>query len=319
MKLFRPTTLACVALAAAAVFSGCSKKPTADLLARVGETDITVADFKAEYERRLANHLPLPDRQVLLDQLIDRETFLQSARAAGLDQAADVRRACEDILISKFKSAQLTPTMDALKISPAETRADYEKNLSRYTQPAQAKLAILFIAASVKADTNLLAAVAARADEALAKAAALPTDARGFGQVAADYSDDQATRYRGGDAGWFAASDVASRWPKEIVSAGIALKNNGDLSAVLRGAEGFYLVKKLDARASVVTPLEPVRSVIEHRLLTAKRLATEQQFQASARAAVKVSTAAALLATVDYPAPTYNPSSPGNLPAVSSP
>jgi parvulin-like peptidyl-prolyl isomerase len=319
MKLFRPTNLACAALAVAAIFSGCSKKPAADVLARVGDTEITVADFKLEYERRQANRQALPDRQVLLDQLIDRETFLQQARAAGLDKSADVRRACEDILIGKLKDTQLTPKISAATVTAEEIKTAYEKDLAHFTQPAKVKLAILFIAVSAKADTNQVAAAEVRANEALAKASALPADARGFGQVAADYSDDQVTRYRGGDAGWFAADGLEDRWPKNVLNAGLALKNAGDVSGVLRGSEGFYLVKKLDARASSVTPLESVRSGIERRLLAAKRAETEQQFQAQARAAVKVSTDAALLAAVAYPAqnPTKNP--PVGLPAASSP
>jgi parvulin-like peptidyl-prolyl isomerase len=319
MKLFRPTNLACTALAVLAVFSGCSQKPAADVLALVGETEITVADFKLEYERRQASHQALPERQVLLDQLIDRETFLQQARAAGLDKAADVRHACEDILITRLKDTQLTPKISAVAVTSEEIKSAYEKEISHFTQPAKVKLAILFIAASAKLGTNQFAAAEARANDALTKAATLPADTHGFGQIAADFSDDQATRYRGGDAGWFAADGLEDRWPKEILAAGFALKNSGDLSGVLRGTEGFYLVKKLDERASAVTPLEQVRSAIERRLLTAKRAETERQYQTQARAAAKVSVDAALLASVTYPAPNPTQSPPSNLPSVSSP
>ena len=86
MKQLWQTYLACAVLALAAVLGGCTRKPAADVLACVGGKDITVADFQAEYERRQAMHQPLPDRQTLLEQMINRETLLQQARAAGLDQ-----------------------------------------------------------------------------------------------------------------------------------------------------------------------------------------------------------------------------------------
>ncbi len=308
------TTAASLIVAVALVFSaGCSKKsPPSDVLAHVGDRAITVADFKAEYERRTANRLPLPDRAVLLEQMVARETLLQSAKSAGLDQNSEVRRACEDVLISKLKATQLEPQLDAVKVLPEEIQAAYEKEITRYTQPAKVQLAFIFIAVDAKADTNQVAAAAARTSEARQIASALPVDTRGFGQVAADFSADQITRYRGGDAGWFSAEALEERWPKAVVAAGFDLKNSGDISDALRAANGFYLVKKMDSRAAVVAPLEQVSAAISHHLLIAKKLATEEKFSASARAAAKVSTDTALLATVSYPAP--NPTAAATTP-----
>src|SRR5262249_6214129 len=156
--------------------------------------------------------------QTLLEQMIAREALIQSAKAAGLTNAADVRRACDDILIAKLKETQLDPQVASAKISPEEIKAAYEKEIARYTQPAKAQLAFVFIAVGAKADTNQVAAAAARADEALRLATALPATSRGFGTVAADYSDDQVTRYRGGDAGWFTADEaVSGRWPATVI------------------------------------------------------------------------------------------------------
>jgi parvulin-like peptidyl-prolyl isomerase len=222
-------------------------------------------------------------------------------------------------LLAKYKEAQLDPKVAAVKVSADEIKAAYEKDLARYTQPAKVKLAILFIEAGLHADTNRVAAAEARAKEVVAGAATLPPDARGFGKLAADFSDDQVTRYRGGDAGWFAADSIIGRWPAEVLAAGFALKNNGDLSGVLHASDGFYVVKKLDSRPSTVTPLEQVRPVIERRLLFAGQQSAELQFKLQARQAAKVSTNAGLLAAVFYP--TQNQASsklfnPAALPAA---
>lgn len=318
MKLLQPSRLACAVFALAVALAGCGKKPAADVLARVGDQEITVADFKAEYARRLDLHQPLPDRQTLLDQMVDRETYLQQARAAGLQNTADVRRACEDVLLGKFRETQIVSKIAAVKVSPEEIKAAYERDVAHHTQPAKVKLAILFFAVDAKADTNQVTTAEARAQTALVKAATLPAGVQGFGQLAADYSDDQLTRYRGGDAGWFADDGLASRWPKEIQSAGFALKTSGELSSVLRGRDGFYVVKKMDSRPASVTPLEQVRSAIERRLLATKREAVERQLNATVHAAVKVSTDAALLATVDYPQPNPGKNAPNPLPILSA-
>ncbi|MBW8864297.1 MAG: peptidyl-prolyl cis-trans isomerase [Verrucomicrobia bacterium] len=306
MKSFQSMTGVSVALAAALFISaGCSKKTTpGDVLAHVGGRDITVADFKAEYERRAANRLPLPDRQTLLEQMIVRETLVQSAKSNGLADASDVRRACEDILIAKLKETQLDPQQAGIKVSSEEVQSAYEKEIARYTQPAKAQLAFVLIAVGAKADTNRVAATEVRATEALRLASSLPASSHGFGSVAADYSDDQVTRYRGGDAGWFIADDLLSdRWPKAVIAAGMDLKNAGEMTGVLRGPNGFYLVKKLDSRPEVITPLAQVQAAIEHRLLLAKQAEAGQKFEQQARDAANVQTDAALLATVAYPTP----------------
>ena len=162
MRLFLPINTACAAIAAVAMLSGCSQKPTSNVLARVGNQEITVADFKAEYERRQANRQPLPDRQTLLDQMIDRETCLQQAKVCGLETNTDIRRACDDLLIAKYKEAQLETKLAALKVTPEEARAAYDKDLTRFTQPAKVKLAIVLIALQPRANSNQLATAQAR-------------------------------------------------------------------------------------------------------------------------------------------------------------
>jgi peptidyl-prolyl cis-trans isomerase C len=226
---------------------------------------------------------------------------VQRAKAAGLENAVDVRRTVEDVLIAKLKEAELEPKVAAAKVSPEEIRATYEKEIARFTQPGKAHLAMIYLAGNSKTQTNRLAEITARADEARRLALDLPTTVQGFGTVAADFSDDQVSRYRGGDAGWYATDQLADRWPKEVVAAGLALKNKGEVSDVIRAADGFYLVKKMDARPPVVMPFAQAQSGIERRLLTAKRARAEDEFRQSLRVAAKVQTDLQLLSQVDFP------------------
>jgi parvulin-like peptidyl-prolyl isomerase len=292
---------AVLAAAALVLMAGCGKKSAPDVLARVGEQTITVADFKAELQRRIANRQAVPDRQKLLEEMISRATLVQRARAAGLENAVDVRRTFEDVLIAKLKEAELEPKVAATKVSPDEVRATYEKEIAHFTQPGKAHLAMIYLAANSKTETNHLAEITVRADEARRLALALPASVQGFGTVAADFSDDQVSRYRGGDAGWYTTDQLADRWPKEVVAAGLTLKNNGEISDVIRVVDGFYLVKKMDARPPVVMPFAQMQAGIERRLLTAKRARAEDEFRQSLRVAAKVQTDLQLLSRVDFP------------------
>lgn len=292
---------AIAALAALALTAGCGKKLPADVLARVGEQQITVQDFKAEVQRRTASHLLIPSREALLEEMIARLALVQRARAAGLENSAEVRHATELALIAKFKDTKLAPQVAAVKVSPEEIRAAYAANRARFTQPAKSHLAMIFLAANSKMNTNQVAEISARAGEAHTLALALPAAEKDFGQVAAKFSEDQVGRYRGGEAGWFSDDNLFGRWPKEILAAGLALKNIGDISGVLQAKDGFYIVKKMDARDAVITPLEAAQGNLEHQLLLAKRERVTADFRASLRAAAKVQTDSQLLSRVDYP------------------
>jgi len=298
--------------------AGCGKKTAPDVLARVGEQVITVDDFQTELQYRTANRQPVPaERAALLDQMITRLTLVQQAKADGLEKSPDVHRLYEEMLIARLKEKELDPQRVALKVLPGEIQAEYERDAARFTQPAKAQLAIIFVAADPKFDTNRLAEMAARAAEARQLAIALPVTEKGFGPVAAGYSEDQVTRYRGGDAGWFTADLLASRWPREVINIGLALSQIGETSEVIHAGNGFYFVKKMDARPPVITPLVQVQGTIVHRLLTDKSLQLEVDFNQSLRAG-KVQTNLDLLARVTYPAPnpmnmaSRPPAAPGN-------
>jgi len=305
MKTTAPTICACTVFTALALalMAGCGKKTPDNILARVGGENITVEDFQNELQHRTANRLPIPAREQLLEDMIARAALVQRAKNSGLDQAADVRRTLEDVLIAKVQERELEPKLAAVTVSPAEVSAAYDREVARFTQPAKVHLAIIYLAADAKTDTNRLAEISARAMEARQQALALPATEKSFGKVAADFSEDQSSRYRGGEAGWFTAGFLADRWPQEVLAAGLALPSIGDVSAVIRSADGFYLVKKMDARAATLAPLAQVRGGLERQLLIAKRESVAREFKAALRAAATVQTNVLLLGTVKYPDP----------------
>ncbi|MFM2082829.1 MAG: hypothetical protein RL380_1520 [Verrucomicrobiota bacterium] len=294
--------LAAFAVLAALVWSpGCGKKPAANVLATVGSQVVTVEDFQAEVARRTATHQPLPSREVLLEDLVARAALLERACAAGFENSPEVKRARENALLAKLRDTELAPQVAAVKISPEQIQTAYESNRARFTQPAKTHLAIIYLAASAKMNPNQFAEISARAHEARSLALALPLDAKDFGAVAANFSEDQVGRYRGGEAGWFTGDDLFGRWPKAIITAGLALKNPGDVSDVLTAKDGFYLVKKMDARAAVITPLAQAQAGLEHQLLLAQRERVTADFRASLRSAAKVRTDSALLSRMEFP------------------
>ena len=303
---FRRQSFAFSLLLCGALFmaAGCARQPKANVLVKVGTREITIEDFEQEVQWRVKSRWPLPDKQDLLEQMIARELRVQTARALGLEQDPDVRRRYEAMLAGRVEDLQLKPALEGLAVTPEEIQAAYEKEISRYSRPAKARLALIQIKTDRRMSPEKLAEAEARMAEARKAALALPPAVQGFGAVAVDYSEDQASRYRGGDVGWFDQGRSEYRWPREVVAAGFALAKNHDFSPVIKVSDGFYLVSRLDTREPVVTPLAQVRSSIERRLLAEKRQQTESAFYAKMRASAPVETLTQALARVEYPSTT---------------
>jgi peptidyl-prolyl cis-trans isomerase C len=288
---------------------GCSRHSTpatvsVNVLAKVGGKEITLEDFENEIRWYGEHRRTLPSKEALLEQMISRELRVQKARSLGLDRDPGVRRSYETALAAKLEEHELGAKLDGPQVSAQEVTAAYQKEIAHYTRAAKVRLALIWLKTDRKMSGEKIAELEARMAEAQKLAKAQPPTTQGFGIVAADYSEDQSSRYKGGDVGWFDLGAAAYRWPSNVVSAGFALQNNGDISEVIKASDGLYLVSRLDTRDSVVTPLEQVQNSIQHRLRAEKR---EQANIASAqelRAFAPIQTFPQALQSAPYPTAT---------------
>ena len=286
--------------------AGCGRSPAPDptVVATVGDRVIRVEDVQQEIAWRQSARRGVPEPRALLEEMITQESLVQKARAAGLEKDPEFQRACRSLLVSKFKERELTPRLGALQVAAEELRAAYEKQMDRHTQPAKARLALVQIKTDPKKNDARLAELRSRIEEARTESLSLTNGEAGFGKVAVAYSEDQASRYKGGDIGWFDEGQTHYRWPAEVVSAGFALKNGGEVSEVIRAANGFYLVKKLDTRTASVTPQAQVEERLRRQLMAEKREHTEKTFLTEARRVAGVQTFSNALASIPVPSTT---------------
>lgn len=307
-KRWSPLTglLPLIGAAGLVALAGCGKSPAPDptVLATVGDRVIRVEDLQKEIAWRQSARRAMPEPRALLEEMINQESLVQKARAAGLEKDPEFQRACRALLVSKFKERELTPRRESLQVTSEELRAAFEKEKERQVQPGKARLALVQIKTDSKLSEAQLDELRARIEAARMESLALTNGVTGFGKVAAAYSEDQVSRYKGGDVGWFDEGLEHYRWPAEVISAGFALKNSGDVSEVIRAANGFYLVKKLDTRPASVTPLAQVEPRLKRQLLAEKREQTEQLFLNEARRAAGVQTFSNAVASIPVPSTT---------------
>lgn len=306
---FSKAALCCV-FGAALAFAGCSKspKPDPDVLARVGTREIRTADLKREVERRRKLARSVPAKEVLLREMVQYEALLQRAKASGIDQDPQVEREIGNLLVSKLIDREVTAKAETVTVTEDEIRAEYEKNVAKYTDPAKVRLAVLFLESSASSTEAKRTETRERLVEGLRKFRESPPAlsrnpaTQGFDSLAVQYSEDQASRYRGGDIGWLNAGDFNSRWPKAVLEAGYKLEK-GQTSEIIQTDTGFYAVMKTDARDGMVRSLKEAEPALRYNLLLAKRRQLDENFRKDAERLTGVTLHEKALAAFELPTP----------------
>ena len=299
------------------------------VLASVAGEPITEADLLEEAGWRAANRQPVPPAPELLDEMIKRRALLAKARSEGFDEDPDTRRRMESILIARLRERDLERSVAGAKIREDELKEAYEARSKEIARKGMDRFAVLFLEASDKSSAERRAEVRARLEEGVAKSDASPAPggrgpaAIGFGSIAADYSDDQIGRYRGGDIGWIEEGRSSARVPDVVLEAGRQLAK-GERSSIIEAETGFYVIMKSDSRPGGMPAFDEVSPRLHQELLVEKRRAIEDRFLAAAIAEANVSIDSealdkVTLSTSSKPSPSPElPTGPDAVPAPSA-
>jgi parvulin-like peptidyl-prolyl isomerase len=238
----------------------------------------------------------------LLEELVKSEAVYLRAKQAGFEQRPDIARQIKQFIVHRFIEEQ--NISEAAPASDKEVTDYYRADPTRFTTPARVRFAVIEFGHSPKATE-------ARKDEVQQKAAAVLAEAHSsgasestFGALAQRHSEDQATRYVGGDSGWVSRNE-SSRWPSAVIEAAFALEKQGELAPVITTAAGCYLVKLLERKEAGRRPLAEVAEVIRYELAIKARHRAQDEFYNAAKADVAIEINHALLNSL--PAPSSPP------------
>jgi parvulin-like peptidyl-prolyl isomerase len=288
-------------------------------LAVVAGKPVTADALRAEAEWRRANKQPVPAVDALLKEMVDRMALVERARQAGLADEDATRRRIESLLIARLRELQLEPAIGKVAVSDEELKSAYQERSSGMARPGTDRFSILFQAADAKNSETRRAEARARLEAGLARADATPAPggrgpaASGFGAVAIDCSDDQVSRYRGGDIGWIAADVAQTRFPDTVIKAGRAL-DTGKRSGIIEADDGFYAIMKTDSRPEGLPRFEDVAETLRQELLREKRRTVEERFIAESLDLAKARVNPDAARGIELPVSPVSPRQPGHPP-----
>ena len=274
------------------------------MLATVGGQPILLADYQAEVERRAHRFSRAGAKEELLEELVKSEAVYLRAKQAGFEQRPDIARQIKQFIVHRFIEEQ--KKSEALPASDSEIADYYRAHATRFTTPARVRFAVIELRHSPRATEAKKAEVQQRAAAVLAEAYSSGASESAFSALAQRHSEDQATRYGGGDAGWVSRNE-SSRWPSAVIEAAFALERHGELAPVITTANGCYLVKLLERKEAGHKPLAEVAEAIRYELAIKARHRAQDEFYNAAKADLAIEINHALLNSL--PAPSSPPNS----------
>jgi hypothetical protein len=252
--------------------------------------------------------------QTALEELIGREATYQKAMAAGLDHQPDVQARIKNLIVAQFREQQARLT-NSPAVAEAELEAAYRAQAQRFQVRAAARGAVIFVSAPRTATPEKRAETLRRAEAVLAEARAAADD-RAFAQVVARHSDDQATRYRGGDTDWFEREGTA--YEPALSEALSRLATPGEFAPVIETPRGFYIAKLIAKRDAAAKPLSEVKESLRYELSRQKAQQAEREFHEAMKTGLDIQVHQAALDSISIPGSPNSPSEPPSMPGATT-
>jgi parvulin-like peptidyl-prolyl isomerase len=300
---------------------GCGRQPAPDAnagatdsntVAVVGEAVITADALRAQLQQRFpeprTRELSLEQKQTVLESLLRAEALYARARATGFEQSPEMQAQIKNLVVARFLENQMPAT--SVEVPDETVDAWYRANQERFAQPAAAHGAILFIAVPVNASADKRTE-ARRHAEALWNEARHPAAETDFSKLVARFSDDQSSRYRGGDIGWQSAGSTSVH--PAVRDALLALEGEAEVAPLVETERGFYIVKLLERRAARQQPLAQVQKVIRREVSRESARQAEREFYDRMKQGVNIRINQELLESITLP---VQPATPPKLPGL---
>ncbi|MFH2094046.1 MAG: peptidyl-prolyl cis-trans isomerase [Pseudomonadota bacterium] len=267
------------------IISGCGSDSQKEIVAVVGDTKITTAQFQHKIDSlKIKNSAAT---KIILGDLVDSQVAYAAAVKAGYDKNPDLIQAFQQMVTQRFLNDRLDPIIHQIKVSEEEIEVYYTAHAMEFTTSAMVRAAVIKIEVPVQASADQKERFLQKAEAARNEALKLASHVRSFGEVAINYSDDQSSRYRGGDTGWIKILSKRNRLEKKVMEQLTDL-DPGVVSPIIIGENGIYLVKVIERQEPELRPIVQIKEIIRHKVLIDKKKQVEKEFYAGLKKQINV-------------------------------
>lgn len=199
-----------------------------EILAKVGNKEITLKDFEEKYAQLKNQVIEMPDKKSLLEDMINFEVGVQEAQKRGLEQDPVIRERLKQELYKGFVEKELAPKTVKIKPTESDLKSYYAKN------PEIRASQILI---EVRPDATAEQKKEAR-KRALEIYESVRKSQRKFEELVKIYSDDPLSNKSGGDIGWQTRLTLYPAIYNQVSRLSV-----GQISPLIETPFGFFIVR----------------------------------------------------------------------------
>jgi len=233
-------------------------------------TDKYLATYLDQLNPYLKSRYNTPEKkEELFSKIIEGELLARYAIKEGaLDDPALLSKVKSTIARYYTGTKMKIEIEESLQITEADLKKHYDENLDTYNQPEKIKASHILIKVDEKRSKDEARKLA---EKVLKEAKNLDKDPRSFNMLVTKYSDDEGSKRRGGDLGYFERTEEGGKMVKAFSDAAFSLKNVGDLSGVAETEHGFHIIKLTGKREAITRSFDDVKKNIDQTLRTERR------------------------------------------------
>jgi peptidyl-prolyl cis-trans isomerase C len=239
------------------------------ILAKVGNSSLSASDVRVVMEtdpqiKELIKQKPELKGQIerlVVDRWLNITLLYLNAKEKGLDKDPLIQKKLSEMEKYLLAEEVLQKELSGIKSTEEELKKFYEKNKELYTETEGLKLKHILIYVPEKADKQTR-------EKALAKAKKVREELRKgakFEELAKKYSDDTASREKGGDIGVLRKGMTVPEFEKKVFS----LKE-GSISEPIESPYGYHIVKIEKSVPPKVKSFEEVKDQVQNDYIKEK-------------------------------------------------
>ena len=153
----------------------------------------------------------------------------------------------------KFALVDLQAIRNRTQVSAEDIQRYYDDNKQQYSTPEQVRASHILLKTEGKDD----AAVKKQAEEVLAKV----KGGADFAELAKKYSEDDASKVKGGDLDFFGKGQMVPEFDKAVFS-----MKPGEVSDLVKTQYGYHIIKLVEKKEATTKTLDEVRAQIEDQI-----------------------------------------------------
>ncbi len=262
--------------------TGANPAGSSEVVARVGNVEITVADFESQLSQQnpmfRARFNTPEQKKRLLDGLVEREVLAQEAKRLGLEKDPEVQGAVKRIMAAYFVRSEFNDKRAKdLTVPDADIEKYYQDNISHFKAPEKVRVQQVLYSAP-KNNAVLRKKAKLQAQEALRQLHAKPQDQILFEKITHGSEADKTGKPSVVDTTFKEHDQLQQEYGKAFAAAAFGLKQSNDLSGLMEDEKGYYFLRQAGRQAAVDYPLDKVKDQIRTTLLSKVRMDAYQTF-----------------------------------------